>query len=32
MLPTEMGGNVWLDKAEWIADQRAEELKEIWTS
>ena len=29
MLPAEMGGSILLDQAEWIASQRAEELKEI---
>jgi hypothetical protein len=29
MLPTEMGGTVLLDHAEWIASRRAVELKEI---
>jgi CRAL/TRIO domain len=29
MLPTEIGGTVQLDHAEWIANRRAAELKEI---
>jgi hypothetical protein len=29
MLPTEMGGTIWLDQAEWIAKQRAVDLGEI---
>lgn len=29
MLPTEMGGTIRLDRAEWIATRRAVELKEI---
>ena len=29
MLPTEMGGTVLLDQAEWIASRRAAELEEI---
>jgi hypothetical protein len=29
MLPTEMGGTIVFDQAEWIASQRAAELKEI---
>jgi hypothetical protein len=29
MLPTEMGGTVWLNQAEWIANRRAAELGEI---
>jgi hypothetical protein len=29
MLPTEMGGTVRLDQADWIATRRAAELKEI---